>query len=110
MKNLLIFLSILLWTAFDLYGQQTITVRVTNAETGDAIPGVSVVVKGQTTVGTSTDMEGEYSLQVPAEAQVLVFSFVGMQTLEEPIQGCTTINAALDPYVEEMESAQRGIL
>ncbi len=51
---------------------------VTDAS-GQTLPGVNVVVKG-TTLGVTTDVNGEYVISVPDDAEVLVFSFVGMQT------------------------------
>jgi len=57
---------------------------VTSADDGLSIPGVSVIVKG-TTIGTSTDFDGKYTISVPADGTVLVFSFVGMKPSELPI-------------------------
>lgn len=68
--------------------------RVTSKENGEGLPGVSVVVKG-TSVGASTDAEGNYSLTVPDGAATLVFSFIGFTTQEEAIGGRTVINIAL---------------
>ncbi len=66
---------------------------VTN-ESGQSIPGVTVVVKG-TTTGTVTDIDGNYFLsKVPANAS-LIFSFVGMKTNEVVVSGQTTINIVL---------------
>ena len=56
---------------------------VTSADDGLSIPGVSVIVKG-TTIGTTTDFDGKYTITVPEEGQVLVYSFVGMKTTEQP--------------------------
>ncbi|MBS3806817.1 MAG: SusC/RagA family TonB-linked outer membrane protein [Bacteroidales bacterium] len=103
MRKLSLLLTFLFFVAFQAAAQNQITGKVTNAESGDPIPGVSIVVKGQTTIGTTTDMDGNYSLQVPSDAQTLVFTFVGMQKLEEPINGRTTINVQMEPAVEEME-------
>jgi TonB-linked SusC/RagA family outer membrane protein len=103
MKNLFVVLVFLLFAGYNSFAQQTITGTVTNAESGDPIPGASVVVKEQTTIGTSTDMEGQYSLRVPSDAETLIFSFVGMQTQEVAIRGRTTINVGLQPAIEEME-------
>ncbi|RKD92791.1 SusC/RagA family TonB-linked outer membrane protein [Mangrovibacterium diazotrophicum] len=74
-----------------------ITGTVTSADDGSTIPGVSVSVKG-TTLGTITDLDGNYSMKVPQDAKTLVFSFVGMQTLEVVIEGAT-VNAALQSDV-----------
>ncbi len=54
---------------------------VTSADDGLSIPGVSVIIKG-TTIGTTTDFDGKYTISVPEEGQTLVFSFVGMKTTE----------------------------
>ncbi|WP_161599469.1 TonB-dependent receptor [Hymenobacter nivis] len=61
--------------------------RITDAK-GSALPGVTVVVKG-TTLGTSTDPDGRFTLQAP-ENSVLVFSFVGYTRKEVPITGANS--------------------
>ena len=104
MRKLSIFLILLLFAGFQAAAQNQISGKVTNAETGDPIPGASVVVKSQSTIGTSTDMDGNYTLSgIPEDAEALVYSFVGMQTKEVAIQGRTTIDVALQPTVREME-------
>lgn len=61
---------------------------------GMPIPGVNVNVKG-TTVGTTTDIDGNYVLAVPENAKILVFSYLGMQTTELAINGKKVINVTL---------------
>ncbi len=73
--------------------KRTIKGKVTD-ENGEAVPGVSVLVKG-TTVGTITNVDGQYTIEVPANAQTLVFSFVGMTTKEEPLSARSEINVTL---------------
>lgn len=63
-------------------------------ERGQVLPGATVLVKG-TTIGTTTDMEGRYSLTLPTNAQTLVFSFIGMRMEELPIQGRSNLNVTL---------------
>jgi len=74
---------------------QTISVKgkVTEAETGQSIPGANVVLKG-TATGIITDMNGNFSLKVPANGTI-VFSFIGFKTVEVPVNGKTEINIAL---------------
>lgn len=63
--------------------------------TGAPLPGVAVVIKG-TTRGTITNFDGDYSLdQVPVNA-TLVFSFVGMNTVEIPVAGSTTFDVVME--------------
>ncbi|TKG91516.1 SusC/RagA family TonB-linked outer membrane protein [Puteibacter caeruleilacunae] len=61
---------------------------------GQPLPGVSVFVKG-TTIGITTDFDGNYTLQVPAGAESISFSFVGMTTQEIEIGNQTKINVTL---------------
>ncbi|HOI87946.1 MAG TPA: TonB-dependent receptor [Lentimicrobium sp.] len=81
--------------------QVRVTGQVTNSATGETLPGVTVVVKG-TTSGTATDLDGKYSLDVPATA-TLVFSFVGMESRELGLQGRTTLNVALNPSASMLD-------
>src|SRR5699024_4523650 len=55
-----------------------------------------VMIKG-TTTGTSTDTDGSYELNAPSLQDTLVFSFVGYQTQEVPINGRTEIDVSLQP-------------
>ncbi|MDA3821896.1 MAG: SusC/RagA family TonB-linked outer membrane protein [Bacteroidales bacterium] len=74
------------------------TVTGTVSSTDGAMPGVTVVVKG-TTIGTITDAEGQYSINVPEENEFLVFSFIGMKTEEVSVGNTTTINVSLEEDV-----------
>ncbi len=74
------------------YAQQAVTGVVTGDD-GLSLPGVTVVQKG-TSHGTITDMDGNFSLSVPSDA-VIVFSFVGMETKEEAVDGRSTIDVIL---------------
>jgi len=93
----MIFLIVLLLTmgSQEIFAQTTIDGTVTDAQ-GEAIPGASISVKGNPESGTITDLNGNYSFDVPADAEVLVFSFVGMKTTEVEINGRTEINIALE--------------
>ena len=68
--------------------------RVTSADDGGVIPGVSVSVKG-TSLGTITDMDGVFKLKVPQESKILVFSFVGMVTQEIAINNQSSFKVKL---------------
>ena len=58
------------------------------------IPGASIIVKG-TTVGTVTDFNGKFTLNVPTSAKILLFSFVGMQTKDVQIGNMSIYNVTL---------------
>jgi TonB-linked SusC/RagA family outer membrane protein len=79
----------------DAFSQNiTVTGKVTDAKTGEALPGVNVVLKG-TTEGTITSIDGLYQITVPAINSVITFSYVGYQTQEIPVDGNTEINITL---------------
>ncbi len=71
-------------------------------ENGADFPGVNVLVKG-TSVGTSTDINGQYSLEVPDEGAVLVFSFIGYTTQEVSVGSRTTIDLTMTPDVRSLD-------
>ncbi|RPD47658.1 TonB-dependent receptor [Hymenobacter sediminis] len=68
--------------------------KITDAATGSAMPGVTVLVKG-TTIGAVTNSEGFYNLQVPDDATTLVFSFVGYLGQEITIGDQASVDVAL---------------
>ena len=99
----IIFLSFLL-SSFSVFSQQGITVSgtVTEAATGDPAIGVSILVKG-TTNGTVTDIDGNYTLPNVPENATLVFSYIGMLNVEEPVNGRTTIDVLLAEDVQALD-------
>src|SRR6056297_2768200 len=101
MKKLTIFLAFLLFVGFQAAAQMQISGTVTD-ENGEPLPGVSVVVKNNTTIGTATDIDGKYSLTVPNSAEALVFSAIGMKSKEEQIAGRTVIDVTLEAEVLQM--------
>ena len=74
---------------------------VTDATDGSALVGASVVVKG-TLVGTSSDLDGKYTISAPAGA-TLEFQYVGYTTVEMAVNGRTAIDVALSPDAEALE-------
>ncbi|MEZ0484107.1 SusC/RagA family TonB-linked outer membrane protein [Fibrella aquatica] len=82
---------------------QDISVRgqVTSSDDGTTLPGVTVQVKG-TTRGTTTDGEGRYQINVPADAR-LVFSFIGFATQELPVGNQTTLNVKLAAGAQNLD-------
>ncbi|HKK47171.1 MAG TPA: SusC/RagA family TonB-linked outer membrane protein [Balneolaceae bacterium] len=81
--------------------QRTISGTVTDAQNGDPLPGVNVVVSG-TTTGTSTGAEGHYELSVPSGADTLAFSFIGYKERKEAINKRSVINVKLKPSVKNL--------
>lgn len=102
-KTILITLFLALCIPVAGMTQNTVSGTVIDAETLDPLPGVNIVVKGQPTVGTATNLDGEYSFDVPSLQDTLIFSFIGFLRQEVPIQGRTTIDIELEPDVQTLE-------
>ena len=80
-----------------VYAQNTVTGKVID-DSGEALPGVSVLVKG-TTIGTMSLGDGTYSIEVPDGSNTLVFSYIGMETQEVTITG-NVIDVTMKPSVK----------
>lgn len=94
MNRLLKMLVLFTVAGFSALGQ-TVTGTVTSAEDDTPLPGVSVLIKG-TTVGTTTDVDGNYSIAVGnTDSPVLSFSFIGFVAQEIPVNGRTRIDISL---------------
>ncbi len=100
MKKLMLFFVCIFIIGMQLVNAQVrrITGNVTSAEDGTSIPGVSVSVKG-TTIGAITNIDGAYQLDVPNSAETLVFSFVGMRSIEAQINDKIIVNVQMSPDV-----------
>ncbi|MBL3655602.1 SusC/RagA family TonB-linked outer membrane protein [Fulvivirga sediminis] len=99
MKKILLMLLLFCFCEM-AYAQHTVRGKVTAG--GESVPGVSVVVQG-TTKGTTTDIEGNYSLEVATGNETLVFSFIGYATQEVSLNGRTQININLEEDVTELQ-------
>ena len=78
-----------------------VTGRVTDAETGEPLPGVNIAVQG-TTTGTTTDMDGEYSIEAPEDA-TLAFSFVGYKRKKIEVNNRKNIDVSLQIEVTSID-------
>lgn len=94
-KTICIALLMLICMPYFVYSQAfNVKGKVTDPDTKQGMPGVSVVVEG-TTTGTTTDVEGNYTLNTPLGSSVLIFSFVGYQPQRVPVEGRTEINITM---------------
>jgi TonB-dependent starch-binding outer membrane protein SusC len=93
MKKLSLILAMILGTFGFAMAQKTLTGKVSDTK-GEPLVGASVVVKG-TTTGTITDLDGKYSLSVPASATTLVITYVGYKTTEVAIGASNTVDISL---------------
>ncbi|SFU72489.1 SusC/RagA family TonB-linked outer membrane protein [Pontibacter akesuensis] len=98
---MLCFLMFLVLSQQVMAQSRAVTGTVTDQETGGGLPGVAVIVKG-TTVGTTTGVNGEYSINVPAGSNTLVFRFIGYNDVERTIGAGNTVNVALSTNAEQL--------
>jgi TonB-dependent starch-binding outer membrane protein SusC len=76
------------------FQDETVTGVVRDANSGETMPGVNIIIEG-TQTGTSTNIDGEFSLRVPSLDVNLVFSFIGYQTITVPLDGRTVLDVSI---------------
>jgi TonB-linked SusC/RagA family outer membrane protein len=79
---------------------------VTSSSDGEGLPGINILVKG-TSTGTVTDLDGNYSIEVPNEDDMLVFSSIGYGTQEIAVNGRTVIDVIM---VEDMQGLEEVVV
>ena len=95
---------LMLFCSLTLWAQQGKTVKgVVLDGNGDPVIGASVVVKGSTAVGTITDLDGNFTLNVPDEKSTLVFSFIGMTTQEQRVPKGGFLRVTLEDDTEMLD-------
>ncbi|MGB4399592.1 MAG: SusC/RagA family TonB-linked outer membrane protein [Daejeonella sp.] len=98
-----LFFIVLLFITFAANAQvRDISGKVTVAEDGSTLPGVSVRLKG-TNTGATTDANGMYRIQVPGNGAVLVFSFIGFSAKEVPVGSQSVVNVGLSADSKALE-------
>ncbi|MCB0628299.1 MAG: TonB-dependent receptor [Saprospiraceae bacterium] len=101
MKRLSLVLMLVFTGIGALLAQRTITGQVSD-ENGEGLIGATVLVKG-TTVGTVTDIDGNYTVQVPADANTLVFSYTGFVSQEIELGAANTLDVTMTTDVIGLE-------
>jgi len=103
MKHKLHYLTVLLcFVMFTAKAQErTVTGTVTSSEDNESVPGVNVVLKGST-IGTITDIDGKYSIDVPNNEAMLEFSYIGLSTQEILVGSQSIIDVMMTPNLTEL--------
>jgi TonB-linked SusC/RagA family outer membrane protein len=104
MRNLktLLLLAFVLSALTGVAQERQVSGRVIDLEVNEGLPGVNVVLKG-TTIGTVTDLEGRFTLDISSGEDVLVFSSVGYTTQEIVVGNQSTINVNMAPDIKALE-------
>lgn len=100
MKRLSLVLSLVLFSVGFIMAQRTVSGTITD-EGGEPLIGASILVKG-TSTGTVTDVDGTYSLSVPADNNTLVISYTGFATQEVELGASNVVDLALAEDVEQL--------
>lgn len=100
MKQSLLTMILGLFTCLAVAQNRTISGTITDSDSGESLPGVTIAIKG-TTSGTTTDIDGKYSISV-AEGQTLVISYIGFATQEVVVQARTVVDISLSSDVSEL--------
>lgn len=96
MKKLFLFIANTL-LLFNIFAQtRSISGKITDGSNKEALVGASVSVKG-TTIGVTTDNDGRFKLEIPDNAKILLFSYVGYEAKEVPISSGGVYNITLEP-------------
>ncbi len=95
-------LLLLFMLPMSFFAQETLSGIVSESATGMPIPGANVIVQG-TSNGTTTDFDGNYTLENVKEGDVIVFSFLGFASQEIPYEGQTEIDVELDEDADTLE-------
>jgi TonB-linked SusC/RagA family outer membrane protein len=97
----LLLLMILGLTEIAQAQDRVVSGKVTSVEDGTSLPGVNVLIKG-TSIGTTTDSDGGYSLNVADANAILIFSFIGFATEEVSVGSSSVIDMALSPDITQL--------
>ncbi|HLW20376.1 MAG TPA: carboxypeptidase-like regulatory domain-containing protein, partial [Cyclobacteriaceae bacterium] len=81
---------------------RVVTGKVTTDGDPSGLPGVNILIKGSKT-GTITDIEGEYSISIPDDNAVLVFSMIGFETKEEAVGNRTVLDVILNENISGLD-------
>lgn len=106
MKNILIIFLFCLFVHENLFAQDDLIIvkgKVTDSDTELPVPAANVVQK-ETSNGVMTDFSGEFEIEVPEDA-VLVISYIGFATKEVKVNGQTQLEISLDPDISALEEA-----
>ena len=101
MKKILLTCFMLVFVLHAWAQDRTVSGTVTEKETGDALPGVNVLLKG-TGTGVTSDIDGNYKISVPSNEAVLVFTFIGMAKEEVQVGSKSVVNVQMESDITQL--------
>jgi len=104
MKNKLKILIAILFFPLAIIAQSKTVTGVVNDDQGLPLPGVTVQVKGTNNLGAVTNFDGEFTISIQSNPkQILIFSYVGFQTIEFDVTDTTTVNLSMEIDTDELD-------
>ncbi|MBK6265009.1 TonB-dependent receptor [Marivirga sp. S37H4] len=101
MKKILLTCFMLVFVLYAWAQDRTVSGKVTDADTGEGLPGVNVLLKG-TGTGVNTDLDGNYKISVPSDGGTLVFSFIGMAKQEVSVGARSIVDVQMSTDVQQL--------
>ena len=101
MKKILLTCFMLVFVLYAWAQDRTVSGKVTDAESGEGLPGVNVLLKG-TGTGVNTDIDGNYKISVPSDGGTLVFTFIGMAKQEVAIGARSVIDVQMESDIQQL--------
>lgn len=102
MRKIILLSLFWVWLIPLAMAQQKVSGTVTDYSTQEALPGVNILIQG-TSTGTITDMDGNFTLDVPGSESVLVFSFIGYESQERVVGNSANVSVQLMPDLTTLE-------
>lgn len=96
-----VFMLLLLLSSGTLFAQGKLVSGKVTSDSGETMPGVSILVKGST-LGTTTDIDGNYAITV-SEGSVLIFSFIGMKAREVTVNAANVYDIVLETEISQLD-------
>ncbi len=101
LKTLWLPVAMLTLLSQQVFAQDLVTGTVTDNERGEPLVGVTILLEG-TSIGTITDVDGKYSINAPSDG-VLILSFIGLTTMEIPINGRSVVDVVMETDLSQLE-------
>ena len=96
-KQITLFALLCIFVSMQSFAQErTLTGKVTSSQDKQSIPGITVMVKG-TTIATSTDIDGNFKISVPASSKTIMFTGIGMKNKEVELGTSDVMDVVMDP-------------
>jgi len=103
MKHILVIAFIFIGVSQTMWAQRTTITGIVKSDSGDVLPGVTILAKDVKSIGAATDFDGNFEIKVSDKVKTLIFSYVGFKTQEIQLKGRKTLNVVLITDSNQLE-------